>query len=65
MEEIEKTHELIVRIVPAEDPNMYEASIEERGVETPHWTMSGPPQRYEEVVEEVVEALRRHLHDRR
>jgi hypothetical protein len=44
---------------------MYEASIEERGVETPHWTMSGPPQRYEEVVEEVVEALRRHLHDRR
>lgn len=65
MAEIEKAHELIVRILPTEDPNLYEASIEEQGVEAPHWTMSGPPQRYEDVVEEVAEALRRHLHDRR
>ena len=54
-----RRHELIVKIEPVD--GRFEASIEEPAVEIPHFVMSGPPREYEEVVEEVVEALRAHL----
>jgi hypothetical protein len=54
-----RTHRLFVRIEPAD--SLFEASITEADGETPHWTMSGPPLPYDEVVDEVVKALERHL----
>jgi hypothetical protein len=52
-------HELTVKIQPAN--GLFEASIEESGVGAPHFVMSGPPGEYGEVVEEVIDTLRRHL----
>ena len=40
---------------------LFEARIEEPGTERPHFEMAGPPRPYGEVVEEVLDALRRHL----
>lgn len=59
MNERDKPHTLTVRIDPVDD--RFEASIEEAGVDRPHWTMAGPAVRYEDAVAEVVEALKRHL----
>lgn len=63
MKETDKRHELTVRIEPVDD--RFEASIEEPWVEVPHWTISGPILRYEEAVDEVADALKRHLLARR
>jgi hypothetical protein len=54
-----RTHRLVVRIEPAD--GLFEASIAEADGGTPHWTMSGPPLPYDEVVDEVLQALERHL----
>jgi hypothetical protein len=54
-----RTHQLVVRIDPAD--GLFEASISEADRGTPHWTMSGPPLPYDEVVDEVLQALDRHL----
>lgn len=54
-----RRHELIVRIEPSD--GRFEASIEEPGVERPHFAMSGPPREYGEVVEELVAAIKAHL----
>lgn len=55
-----RAHHLVVRIEPADGE--FEASIREADSEaTPHFVMSGPPASYAEVVDELVEALRRHL----
>lgn len=59
MDERNKPHTLTVRIDPVD--NRFEASIEEAGVKAPHWTMAGPAVGYEEAVEEIAEALKRHL----
>jgi hypothetical protein len=52
-------HELVVKITPVD--GRFEASIEEPGVDVPHYVMSGPPKEYREVVEEIIDALREHL----
>jgi hypothetical protein len=52
-------HELVVKIKPVD--GRFEASIEEPGIDVPHYVMSGPPKEYGEVVEEIVDALREHL----
>lgn len=54
-----KRHHLVVRIEPAD--GLFEASIAEPDTDTPHWVMSGPPLAYDEVVDEVLQALERHL----
>ena len=54
-----RTHKLVVRIEPKN--GLFEASIAEPDAEAPHWVMSGPPLPYDEVVDEVVQALERHL----
>jgi hypothetical protein len=54
-----RSHELIVRIDAVD--GLFEARIEEPGTGYSHFTMSGPPRPYGEVVEEMLEALRRHL----
>ena len=59
MSETNQPHKLTVRIDRVD--GRFEASIEEGGIEQPHWTMSGPVVRYEEAVDEVTEALKRHL----
>lgn len=59
MKEIERPHRLTVRIERVGDG--FEAWIEEPDTTEPHWTMSGPVVPYEEAVEEVAEALKRHL----
>jgi len=57
--EAHKRHRLVVRIDPAD--GLFEASIAEPDTDKPHWVMSGPPLSYDEVVEEVLQALERHL----
>lgn len=54
-----RTHRLVVRIDPAD--GLFEASITEPDADTPHWVMSGPPLPYDEVVDQVLQALERHL----
>lgn len=54
-----RTHRLVIHIEQAD--GLFEASIEEPDGGKPHWTMSGPPLPYDEVVDEVIEALGRHL----
>lgn len=54
-----RRHHLVVRIEPSGE--MFEASIAEPDTDKPHWVMSGPPLPYEEVVDEVLQALERHL----
>ena len=54
-----RTHRLVVRIEPKD--GLFEASIAEPDAESPHWVMSGPPLGYDEVVDEVLQALERHL----
>jgi hypothetical protein len=48
-----------VAIEPAD--GLFEARIEDPGTERLHFAMAGPPRPYGEAVEEVLEALRRHL----
>ncbi len=52
-------HELVVRIDRAD--GLFEASILEPNTGRVHFAMSGPPRPYEEVVDELLDALRRHL----
>jgi hypothetical protein len=52
-------HELIVRIRTTD--GRFEASMEEPGIEAPHFAMSGPPGEYGDAVEDLVDALREHL----
>jgi hypothetical protein len=54
-----RAHRLVVRIEPKD--GLFEASISEPDSEAPHWVMSGPPLTYDEVVDEVLQALERHL----
>jgi hypothetical protein len=54
-----RSHRLVVVIEPVN--GLFEGRIEEPGAERPHFSMAGPPRPYAEVVEEVVDALRRHL----
>lgn len=54
-----RPHELTVKIIPTD--GRFEASIEEAGIAAPRFVMSGPPREYEEVVDELVDALRDHL----
>jgi hypothetical protein len=49
----------MVRIEPVD--GLFEASIAEPDAEAPHWVMSGPPLPYDEVVDQVLQALDRHL----
>ena len=54
-----RAHRLVVAIEPVD--GLFEGRIEEPGVERPHFSMAGPPRPYDEVVEELLDALRRHL----
>jgi len=54
-----RTHRVVIRIDRAD--GLFEASITEADGGTPHWTMSGPPLPFDEVVDEVLQALERHL----
>ena len=54
-------HQLSVRIEASEDDDLYRGSIVEEETGLVHFAMSGPARPYREVVEEVLEALRRHL----
>jgi hypothetical protein len=54
-----RAHRLLLAIEPVN--GLFEARIEEPDTGLPHFTMAGPPRPYGEVVEEVLDALRRHL----
>lgn len=54
-----RSHRLVVVIEPVD--GLFEGRIEEPAAERPHFSMAGPPRPYEEVVEELLDALRRHL----
>jgi hypothetical protein len=54
-----RRHELVVRIEPVD--GLFEGSVMEADTGRVHFAMSGPPRPYGEVVDELLEALRRHL----
>jgi hypothetical protein len=54
-----RAHRLVVAIEPVD--GLFEGRIEEPGTGRPHYSMAGPPRPYGEVVQEVLEALHRHL----
>ena len=56
-----RPHQLTVKIESAGEGDLYRGSIQEEETGIVHFAMSGPARPYREVVDEVLDALRRHL----